>query len=241
MTPTEIITQMRRLAWVGTSQYSDADAIKDLNTLKDSFWTAILSEIQERYNWEKWKANTIALQSEYTLALVAYNTAWTKLLNGVSISYDWETYSETGELKYEKCTLVNPNTLPYDWSYYVENQSEDEPLYYVSDNSIFIAPAPRTVVSNGLKLVWIRKIANYSDSTTEAEMKLPVDTHQAMVFGLVWYWLMNKRVDVNLINDAKNNWKQERQEAIKWMKTRVDNPVFMLYPEENDSTELITD
>jgi len=77
LNPTAIINQMRRLAKVDTAQYTDANALIDLNTLKDEFWSAIVTTInvQESYNWEKWKTSSIALQSEYTIPEVAYNTA----------------------------------------------------------------------------------------------------------------------------------------------------------------------
>ena len=69
-----IIAQMRRRCKVDKYQYPDADALIDLNTLKDEFWSAICS-IKRKFNWQRWKTDTVALQSEYTLALVANNIA----------------------------------------------------------------------------------------------------------------------------------------------------------------------
>tara|TARA_R110000772_G_scaffold236250_1_gene347889 strand:- start:698 stop:838 length:141 start_codon:yes stop_codon:yes gene_type:complete len=44
-TPAAIIAQMRRRVKVDTSQYSDANALIDLNTLKDEFWSALITKV----------------------------------------------------------------------------------------------------------------------------------------------------------------------------------------------------
>jgi hypothetical protein len=79
-TAQKIVDQMRRIAKVDTSQYTDANALIDLNTLKDEFWSAIVTTVNEDYNWERWTTSSVALQSEYTLNTVAYNTSGTKVL-----------------------------------------------------------------------------------------------------------------------------------------------------------------
>ena len=233
-TAQKIVDQMRRIAKVDTSQYTDANALIDLNTLKDEFWSAIVTTVNEDYNWERWTTSSVALQSEYTLNTVAYNTSGTKVLKWVSINYDAKTYSETSTLTYRKAREVNPYTLDIDWDYYVENQSEEDPIYYVADNSFFVAPAPRTAVTNGIKLTWIRKIPDYTLSTTEADMKIPVDQQNALVYGLVVHWLMNKWADAGTINDAEARWIRKRTEALKSLETRVETPTFFLYPDQQE-------
>jgi hypothetical protein len=58
---------------VDTSQYSDANALIDLNSLKNEFWSKISSR-KKKLNWQQWKSNSIALQSEYTLAEITSTT-----------------------------------------------------------------------------------------------------------------------------------------------------------------------
>jgi len=74
-TPQSIIDQMRRRVKVDTSQYTDADALKDLNTLKDEFWSALITNVAEDYNWDRWFVNLTTTDSEYSIPTVAYNTA----------------------------------------------------------------------------------------------------------------------------------------------------------------------
>lgn len=236
-TPVTLISQMRRIVKVDTNQYEDSEALADLNTLKDEFWSWIVTKVQDKYNWEKWSTDSIALQSEYTIPTVASTTAWAKLLNWVSIVYNTSenTYTDTWWLKYIPAVEVNPNWLEYDWDYYVENQSEDTPIYYVADNSVFIAPAPRTWITNWIKLTWIRKIADYTLATTEAEMKLPKDQQNALLYGLIMFGYMNKPADDWTINNAEARWLRKRDEAIRSLEIRVDTPTILKYPEEQEN------
>lgn len=187
MNVAQMIAQMRRKAKVNTTQYSDADALIDLNTLKDETWSAIVSSTDQSYNWERWETDTVALQGEYSLSLVAYNTAGTKVLSEVEITYDSTTFDDTGSLTYIKAARVDPTSLPNSWEWYEENQSNGAPIYYIADNSIFIAPVPRSTEAGTdyLRLTGIRKIADWTTSTAEADMRLPVDQASLLVYGLI--------------------------------------------------------
>ena len=232
-TAAAIIEQMRRIAKVDTSQYPDEKALIDLNTLKDEFWSAIVS-IKRKFNFEIWTSSSIELQSEYTLSEVAYNQAWTKQLSSVSINYNGETYENTWKIKYIQADRVNPYDLPYDWDYYVENQDEKKPLYYVADNSYFIAPAPLIAVTNWIKLTWIRKIPDYELTTTEQEMRIPVDQQKDLVFWLAVYWLMNKWVNDNIINNAEARWERKKATALYNLESRVEeNPFLWEFPDDS--------
>lgn len=74
-TPAAIIAQMRRRVKVDTSQYSDANALIDLNTLKDEFWSELMTNVPEDYDWERWLVDTTTTNTEYQAPEVAYNTA----------------------------------------------------------------------------------------------------------------------------------------------------------------------
>ena len=239
-TAAAIIAQMRRRVKVDTSQYSDANALIDLNTRKDEFWSALITNVPEDYNWDRWLVDLTSTDTEYVMPEVAYNTAWAKLLKGVAINYTWDTYTETWLAKYTPAREVNPNTLEHDWFYYVENQSQDDPIYFVADNSYFIAPAFRTAwLANRIKLTWIRKIPDYELTTTEADMKIPVDQQQALVYWLMIDWYFNKWVDDNTINNAEARWERKKQEAIKNLSIRVENPITFTYPNESSDDEVI--
>ena len=241
MTPVTILAQMRRVAKVNTDQYSDANALIDLNTLKDEFWSAIINSIDENYNYETWTTTSVDLQGEYGIPAVAYNTAGAKILTGVSISYDGDTYNDTSAIKYYKWELVDPKSLDQEWNYYVENQEPTQPIYFVSDNSVFIAPCPRVGegAASRIKMSGIRKIPDYTFSSVESDIRLPIDQHQTLVYWMIMFGLMNKGVDDGTINNAEARWLRNKSEAIESLKQRVSWPVFMTYPTNETEDQYI--
>lgn len=61
--PTTLILRARRLYNVkDLSDWSDNDALSDLNELKNNFLSSLISAVEEDWNWEKWTANTVSLQ-----------------------------------------------------------------------------------------------------------------------------------------------------------------------------------
>ena len=236
---TNIENQVRTRTWVSTSQYSQAQFLLDVNEAKDEFWSAVVARLEEDSDYEEWTTDSVALQSEYTTPTVAYNTAWAKILKSIAINYDGDTYSETWLLKYTRATEVNKDTLEYEWNWYVENQDTDKPIYFIADNSFFIAPAPRTTGTDYIKLTGIRKIPDYTIATTEAEMKIPVDFQRLLIWAIMPLALMAKRVDENTIQKAEITYESKKAVALQNMSTRKEWPVFMTYPPQYETDDII--
>lgn len=240
-TPAQIITDVRRFANVTTTQYSDASAYLDLNKVKDEIWNRVVTQwVSSYYNWEEWTTDTVALQGEYTLDIPTGTNDGTKTLNTVYINYDGETYTNTGVLKYVKAREVDPKNLPYEWGYYQENQSVDEPIYFQKDNAVFIAPTPLsdTAGSNRLQLEGIRKIANWDSSTTELQTKIPVEYHYVLELGLIPYAYMSKGMDMSDINNARTTYRNAANDVVKQMTSRIETPFFNKYPDQINSDEI---
>jgi len=236
-TPSNIITRARRLYNVNTTQYSDADALADLNELKNNFLSALINAVEEDWNWDKWTADTVALQGEYTLPLMGASTAGAKQIKQVSISYDWLTYENIGTKIYYPATLKNPNTLENHWSWYEENQSKNFPIYYIADDSLFIAPIPLSGEAGAdyLELRGIKSIPDYTTNTTEAEMVFPLDVQQLFVQGMEPYAMRTKWMDRNEVNAAIAEYERLQTKKIKEMTTRYETAMYMEYPEETSS------
>lgn len=236
---TNIEAQLRTRTGVSTWQYSQAQFLLDINEAKDEFWSNIVSRLEEDSNYEIWTITETTLNSEYTMPEVASNTAWLKMLKSVAINYNWNILTTTGLPHYIKAREVNPQDLQYDWNYYVENQSEDDPIYYIWANSYFIAPSFRTSwLTNRIKLTWIKKIADYTIDTTEAQMIIPVDFQRLLIWAIIPFALMAKRVDDNQIQKAQNDYEIKKATALQNMAARKEWPVFMKYP-NNQSDEII--
>lgn len=234
MNVSTIISRARRFAYVNSTDYSDTTALQDLNIIKDQFWAEIVSQLPEDYQWETWTATTVALQWEYELPQPTSSSVGATAIKWVAIAYSSDTYEETGLMQYTKCHLVNPATLEYEWNYYCENQSHEDPIYYVADDSIFVAPMPLSteVWTNRLKLTGIRNIVDYTIVTSEADMKIPLSAHEVLVQGLMWYALIDKRVPANEIAAQQAQYLKMKSDNLRFLAQRVENPVEMSYPDK---------
>lgn len=234
MNVSTIISRARRFAYVNSTDYSDTTALQDLNIIKDQFWAEIVSQLPEDYQWETWTATTVAIQGEYELPQPTSSSVWATAIKWIAISYNSDTYTETGLIQYVKCRLVNPATLEHEWNYYCENQSKEDPIYYVADDSVFVAPMPLAteVGANRLKLTGIRNIVDYSIVTAEVDMKIPLSAHEVLVQGLIMYALMDKRVPAWEIAAQQAQYLKIKSDNLRFLAQRVENPVEMEYPEK---------
>ena len=69
-TPSNLIARARRLYNVTVDQWSDEDALADLNELKNNFLATLVNSVEDGFNWERWSADTVSLQGEYSLPSV---------------------------------------------------------------------------------------------------------------------------------------------------------------------------
>jgi len=233
MTPATLLTTGRTLSRTTSSQISDDQALIYLNLRKNDLWSAIVTAVGENRNWDKWKADTVAEQSEYTQPIMSSSTVGTKTINAIAINYDGETYDGNGALIYIPAKEISPESLPHEWNYYVNNQSKENPIFYVAENSIFIAPAPETTVTNGIKIEGIKSISDYSISTSEADMVIPFDQHETLLQGLVAYMFQDQQQQQEYIN-AVQIYESMKINTTKVMSDRVQKPYYAGY---NDGSE----
>ena len=65
-------------------------------------------------------------------------------------------------------------------------------------------------------------------------MKLPIDVHTALVYGLCVHAREARADEPALITNADNIWRTKRAEAIKSLEFRTVSPVTMSYPDESE-------
>ena len=234
-----IIDLARDQSHVNSTQFSDAQIVKYLNRVKDNFWSYLNSANREGYNYDIFTATTTVVnQSEYQLPAVAWDTAWIKKVYSISINYDWETY-DTWVLKYLKAREVSPSSLAHDWNYYVNNQSADDPIYYIADNSYFVAPAPQSAVTSWVQVKGTKKIADYTASTTEANIIIPVDHHEVLVQGILPY-IYKAQWKLQESSFEKAEYERQRDLIVKELADRNLSPITLTYPDEiNENTYTI--
>ena len=243
MLPTEIITTAREWANVPSAVVTDSIALRYLNMRKDDLWSAFVSRADADFNWDEWTSDTVALQSEYAIPEVTRTTTGVKAIHGVQVNYDGQTLTNTGVLDFVIARQVGSESPQHPWSWYVENQAKEDPVYRVSDNSVFIAPAPISGQEGvgRIKMTGIRNITDYtingvngaSTTTTEAEMRIPLDRQKTLILGLCSD-LCRYRQKTTEAADWEAQYKSEKAEYVSQASQRTSTAFYAPYPENGN-------
>lgn len=238
MIPSEIIDIAVQQTNIKLSDIGDGDAVVGLqraysylNIVKDSLWNNIVwSSTGRNISWQKWTNDLIALQSEYALPQVVSDENRIKKIESLGITYTGTVYSRTGKIIYNPARLVDPASLPNDWYWYEENQPTTDPVYYVSDKSIFVAPVCSTTIADALQLTWVQKIQDYDEFTTEQGMVIPDDMHYLLITGLREQIYLKKWAPQNA-QALKKEYKQDVKDTLDVERDYKVWPHFASYPD----------
>lgn len=234
MIPQTIIDRARRLSSTNSKYYSDTDAIADLNQVKNDLWSTIVTYVNENFYWQEFFVDTgdlVVGQSEYTLPPISATLQGIKKLQTVKIAYQSATYTGTNILQYVVAKEISPSTLPFPWSYYVQFQNPLTPIYYVSDNSFFIAPALTTITPGAISITGIRNVPDYTLATTEDEMIIPLDQQELLVYGLIPY-IFDMKTMASESMAARQRYFDMKQMMINNLTERVIAPFQNQYPDD---------
>ena len=213
------------------SIYTSTLFLEDIHIITQDFWSAVIANQKTNSNWDIWLADTVSLQDEYSLPAVSSTTVGAEFIENISIAYTSDTYTDTGLIEYTPC---RPATYAErgNWNYYLENQPITDPIYFERDGSVFIAPDPRSteVGTNRIEIKGTRSIASgsWTTSTTETQTKLPLFVLEVLVIGCIWKAHAYLERDRAIINDAKNEYINEKRDAIN--KMDVEQPFLNQYP-----------
>jgi len=226
MTTQNIIDRSRRLWYVDNSQYSDANALEDLNVVYHDLENDIVTKIREDFFWDFFTTDLVANQSEYILPTLIWDW-WTRFEK-----WDWVSVKYNDSDWWVKARRVNQNWLDRDDSYYEVNQSNLDPFYYIKDNSLFLFPAPKTSETASLKLEWIKWLADLELASTEDDVfnnKIPKKFHTVIAMWMLEY-IYQSRWMLNEANNARQIYLLKKDAVIKQLQDRDYTPIAIEDP-----------
>ena len=232
MDVSKIITLSRKLTHKTQAQVSDSDVVDYLNIAKDDFWTALITAVWENYHWTYWNTDIVNWQNEYIVPEVASDEEWVLKLSSVSICYDWNTY-DNWKLQHIKAREESLWSLKKDMAYYENYSDYENPIYTVNDNSIFIFPAPKKDITDGIKLSGIRNIKDYTETTTEAEMVVSPSYHKILLQWILPY-IYKANWELDKYNLEMSEYERMKRETIRKLSDRVETPFYAGYPNNNE-------
>lgn len=215
MTPQEIINKARRQVHASSVNYTNDDALLDLNHRRQDMIGKIQSEVDEWWYWTWAFANSVIDQNEYNIE----NVDSTYNINQVdSISVKWKTGWE-----YEKIPYVHPNSLDNELDSY---KTTATPFYFIKDKSIFIYPSPEEAVENGIKLYCIIQPTDLAIADEETRIE-PRFQQNIIDWMCADYYYAQGNESKGQFYEAK--YEKACKDMVRIIKARNQNPVERIY------------
>lgn len=187
MTVQEIMNLALSNTHTKTAQVPSANQLIFFNIARKAVGRTIITKVDENFFFQIWQRDAVASQNngEYPYPVADDDSAGMLKCLGVKVKgYDTETYHKNAK-------EVDIKTLQKDWEYYLEHQSKSDPIYYIADESIFIAPQfdasdlPDSPSGNlQLKLYGIAKLIDLAADAVDSAILIPDDHHQVIALGM---------------------------------------------------------
>lgn len=176
MNVSNIIAQ-GRIWLVDSTQYTDDEAIVHFNLVYSDVISDIITKVDEDYYWDKVTDSLVQWQTEYRIEEIVVSPTNYKIneINKVFVKYNSSATYHT------KARRINPASLEFDFDWYATNQSTSDPIYYVQDNSVFIAPAPTANVTWWIKIEVIYQPPELAKTDSEASILIPRRFHRVLI------------------------------------------------------------
>lgn len=223
---------------VKSSQVNTTNLLTWFNLIRKDLGNVIVSDVDENFFFQIWKRDAIVdtadnqENGEYPYPEADDDSAGALKVNRVLIKpYDTDTY-------FKPCREVKPQNLPYDWLYYMTNQSKSEPIYFIADESIFIAPKfkaadlPTSPSGNAqIKLTGIAKLIDLTAVALSTAILIPDDFHHLISLGMEEY-VYKSRKSLREASNSKSNYEFEKQNMIDKLTNRDNSQMQATLPDD---------
>jgi len=187
MTYNEIITLALSNTHTKTGQVG-SDLLKTaFNISRNTIANAIIKDVDENYFFQFWTRDAVADQNngEYPYPKATSDSAgMLKCLKLYIKGLSTDTY-------FTDADEVDIKTLSRDWSWYLENQPKSKPIYFIADESFFVAPQFSTSDlpdepsgNQQIKLGGIAKMTDLDVGAEESAILIPTDSHWRIALGM---------------------------------------------------------
>jgi len=207
----DILDTARDQSYTLEADLSNTTLITYLNTAYKWIVSSI-TELDENYFWQKFLTDSVVDQSEYSLpsnwekvfkAFIKYNSSD----NFVECKYFWDVNTDKDD------------------SYLQENCSEENPIFQIKDESIFIYPAPNAVIINSIKLYATQIPDNLAVDWVEASIEIKPKYHDVL-----WMWTLPfifARLGMfNEMRTAQQNFELRKQQLLNDIVPRKPTPMY---------------
>jgi len=215
------ITRIKRLTFTDANQYSDAEAIIDLNEIYQRIVWALINRVKEDYFLEIVTQDVTNGINEYVIKNIQYPDLTVVKIDKVSklgIKY------KTTDTEYTTLKYTAPSDLQKDDAWYEENVSQAYPIFTIRDESVFVYPKPDTDITDWIKIWCIARPLDLTLSSVEDDIRLPRQYHDLLDIWMKQfvYTAQNK---INEKNDAIVEFENALDTMVNEINDRYIEPI----------------
>lgn len=220
MTIQSIINQSLYECHLKEAQVNATQLLGWFNLIRRDVARTIISDVNENFFFQIWTTDLVAgsENGEYKFPSVTANSrAMTKLI-GLSVK-------TASDKKFIKATEVDITNMGADWDNILSQQAKTSPVYFIADNSVFLAPAYKaedliTPTNNKqLKLYGIAKVEDLALNAPEADILIPSDYHPLIATGMQ-YHIYKSRGKINEAKSIQNDYLNEKMAMVDKLTNR---------------------
>ena len=217
-----------------TGQVSASILKSAFNIARKELANTIIKEVDENYFFQIWKRDAVADQEngEYPYPKATNEAAGMSKCQGLFV----KGYKD--DLDFTKANEVDIKTLPKDWSWYLDNQPKDQPIYFIGDESFFVAPQfksadlPDTPAGNNqIKLLGISKFIDLDTGALDSAILIPDDSHHRIAIGME-PWILKARGKKNEATLAFQEFEVEKQKMVDELTNRDNSGMTAKLPND---------
>lgn len=215
-------------------QVSSTNLATYFNICRNELGNLIIKDVDEDFFFQIWTRDAIANQTngEYPYPEADSDSAGMLKCNTISVK------TKPTDVYHKPAREVKLSQLDHDWSWYLVNQPKDDPIYFVADTSIFIAPQfdtndlPTSPSGNAqIKLTGIAKLTNLAAGATEASIMIP--TPERIAIGMK-YWILKSRGMDNKAELAKREFENAKLTMVSELTNRDNSEMCARLPDDTN-------
>jgi len=234
MTYNEILALALSNTHTKAGQVSSTILNNAFNIARNRLGKEIVQNVGENYFFQIWKRDAIANQDngEYPYPEADQDSAGADKITGVAIK------GLTSDVYYRPCREVDVKNLEHDWEWYLVNQPKSDPIYFIADESIFIAPQfsasdlPANPSGNlQIKLTGIAKLIDLTTGASAASILIPTDQHHRIAIGMEEYIYKSRKMKTEAVT-AMQEFDLECQKMIDELTNRNNSNMQASVPND---------
>lgn len=239
MTAQQIINLALSNTHTKSTQVSASNLLLFFNIIRHELGNAIIKDVNENYFFQIWTIdaadNTHAEREngEYLYPVASSTQAGMQKLLRLAIK------GLSTDVYYTPCHEADLRSTERDWLWHIKNQPKADPIYFIGDNSFFIAPEFKTadlptvpLGNKQIKAYGIAKFVDLDASDQETSILIPSDFHPLIAKGMEQYILKSRSKKTEAQN-AKIEYENDKLSMIDALTNRDDSPMIASLPNDD--------